>query len=164
MTDSLAYLDLADAIVITFLVPSVASLGCWIILHEPFTLIEALAGVVAFIGVLFIARPPYIFPSSTGSSGDQTPGLPEVSPSQRLLAVGLALVGIFGAATAYTTIRCIGHRAHALISVNYFAGVTTIVSFIVIMLHPALSFKIPQEPMEWVSLTFVLAPYKFPFF
>lgn len=129
---------------------------------EPFTLQEVLAGVIAFVGVLFIARPTFLFPvsddperadsiSATVSAGSPTglvPAVP-VTPAERSLAVVIGVVGSFGAAAAYSTIRVIGKRAHSLVSVNYFAMVATLGSGLIILVHPELEFKMPQSVAQW---------------
>jgi drug/metabolite transporter (DMT)-like permease len=58
-------------------------------------------------------------------------------------------VGAFGASTAYATIRVIGKRAHSLISVNYFAGIATLGSTIIILVHPDLHFVMPETLSQW---------------
>ena len=78
-----------------------------------------------------------------------------VTPAQRLSAVGVALVGVLGAATAYTTIRWIGKRAHPLISVNYFAALTTIVSTVALLAVPGVEFQLPANVRQWVFLIFL---------
>lgn len=122
-----------------------------------------MAGLLAFVGVLFIARPTFLFPphkdEQPGYEGtnlllniDQPKGIvPSVpaTPAERALAVILAVIGTFGAATAYTTIRVIGKRTHSLVSVNYFAVIATIGSFFVILIHPDLHFQIPQNVTQW---------------
>jgi drug/metabolite transporter (DMT)-like permease len=141
-------------------------------LREPFTIREALAGLIAFVGVLFVARPPWLFPSPPIDpiSGKPEPGnavgadisalfaadMPQrilstipVSPTQRTLAILVAIVGALGASVAYATIRVIGKRAHSLISVNYFAAIATIVSAAVLLVHPDLHFVIPKSVFEW---------------
>jgi hypothetical protein len=112
--------------------------------------------------VLFIARPTFLFPASNDQdeanglgatvSTDRPAGLvPAVpaTPAERSLAVLLGVVGTFAAATAYSTIRVIGKRAHSLVSVNYFAVVATIGSCLIILVHPDLEFKIPQSASQW---------------
>ncbi|KAI1098874.1 hypothetical protein F4804DRAFT_103478 [Jackrogersella minutella] len=162
---SLSYLNIADATVINFLVPTMTAFICFIALKEPFTVKEAIAGFVAFGGVLFIARPTFLFPrhgdEDLGENGtrmlmaDQPKGIvPEVpaTAAQRSLAVLLAVIGTFGAATAYSTIRVIGKRAHSLVSVNYFAVLATVVSFVVIVVLPELHFEMPENTTQWSLL------------
>ncbi|KAK6359526.1 hypothetical protein TWF696_000681 [Orbilia brochopaga] len=164
---SLTYLDISDATVITFLAPSVAAFACYILLKEPFTKTEVLAGLISFVGVILIARPTALFstpasPSDSGSVGSggsepspsqQTDGLSvnlrEVTPAQRTTAVLVALVGVLGAATAFTTIRWIGKRAHPLISVNYFSAWCAIVSFVALLVVPGIGFRWPRTGVQW---------------
>ena len=78
-----------------------------------------------------------------------------VTSAQRLSAVGVALVGVLGAASAYTTIRWIGKRAHALISVNYFAAWTTFVSSVALLAVPGIDFRLPANVRQWAYLVFL---------
>lgn len=117
-----------------------------------------MAGIIALTGVLFIARPTFLFPDHgvEGTSALLTdtpkdglvPTVP-VTPAERSIAVLCAILGAFGAATAYSTIRVIGKRAHSLVSVNYFAMIATIGSCLIILLHPQLKFELPQSPLQW---------------
>ncbi|KAL9021326.1 MAG: hypothetical protein Q9185_001436 [Variospora sp. 1 TL-2023] len=79
----------------------------------------------------------------------------QVTAAQRLFAVGVALVGVLGAATAYTTIRWIGQRAHPLISVNYFAAWTTFVTTMVLLFVPGMNFRLPSGLKQWSYLVFL---------
>ena len=82
-------------------------------------------------------------------------GLKNVTSAQRLRAVGVALIGVLGAASAYTTIRWIGKRAHPLISVNYFAAWSTIVSIVALLAIPDIDFRLPASFRQWVYLLFL---------
>ena len=168
--------------VITFLAPTLACWACAIILHEPFTRKEQIAGAIALIGVILIARPLSLFGTDTPSipsppivaagmplpnlsnSTNQIPHLlskrflkPIVTtPAQRLGAVAIALLGVLGAVISYVTIRIIGSRAHALISVNYFSTCTALVSLLAILLLPShIPFRLPSNSHEWVLLLFL---------
>jgi drug/metabolite transporter (DMT)-like permease len=160
--DSLSWLNISDATVITFIIPTMTAFVCFVWLREPFTAREATAGLIAFAGVLFVARPPWLFPSPPR---DPITGKPEatviealfsaaaptgaVSSTQRTLATLVAIVGAFGASIAYATIRVIGKRAHSLISVNYFAGIATLGSALILLVHPDLHFVIPRGLTQW---------------
>ncbi|KAL8927781.1 MAG: hypothetical protein Q9208_002197 [Pyrenodesmia sp. 3 TL-2023] len=169
---SLQYLPLAEATVITFLAPIVACWACSILLKEPFTRGEQIAGLISILGVILIARPSSFFSLADGGSsiasgaGDgllatngtlhtYDNGGIHVTATQRLIAVGVALVGVFGAASAYTTIRWIGQRAHPLISVNYFAAWTTFVATVVLLFVPGMNFKLPADSKQWSYLIFL---------
>ncbi|KAM0386893.1 hypothetical protein ACHAQC_011318 [Fusarium culmorum] len=159
---SLSYLDVSDATVITFLVPTLTAFIAWVALREPFTLNEALAGLIAFTGVLFVARPAFIFPQNdsflTGSSSDNESAAKGIlsavkaTPHERTIAICCSIFGSIAAATAYSTIRVIGKRAHSLVSVNYFAVLATISSFLIITIHPDLQFEAPKSLAEWAIL------------
>ena len=146
---SLQYLTLADATVLTFLAPVITGFFGYIFIREKFTRVEALAGVISFSGVLLIARPTSLFgDSSDGGSG------PQASPHQRLLAVGVAMLGVLGAAGAYTIIRAIGTRAFALISVSYFSLMATIASVIGMILFRS-DMYFPSSPKQILLLMYI---------
>ncbi|KAH7235577.1 hypothetical protein BKA59DRAFT_425583 [Fusarium tricinctum] len=158
---SLSYLDVCDATVITFLVPTLTAFIAWVALREPFTVKEAAAGFIAFAGVLCVARPAFLFShheqaSPVPDSSAHTNGgiLPPVkaTPQERTIAIFCSIFGSIAAATAYSTIRVIGKRAHSLVSVNYFATLATISSFVIITIHPRLHFEIPNSGAEWILL------------
>ncbi|KAF2636246.1 hypothetical protein P280DRAFT_435399 [Massarina eburnea CBS 473.64] len=155
---SLTWLEISDATVITFIIPTMTALVCFVWLREPFTINEALAGFFAFCGVLCVARPTWLFPVILNDAPrvlafdltSEAPTAPvPVSPQQRTLAIIMSIMGTFGASTAYATIRVIGKRSHSLISVNYFAAIATIGSAIIILVHPDLHFVIPRETSQW---------------
>lgn len=173
---SLQYLPIADATVLSFLGPPLACYICSKLLKEPFTRTEQIAASVSLAGVILIARPTAFF-SPTGE--DKTTegvvesasastrntsniqirtvdsSMQEASPHQRLAAVGMGMVGVLGAATAYTTIRWIGQRAHPLISVNYFASWTTLVSAIALAFVPSVPFVLPHTLRQWLLLLYI---------
>ncbi|KAF1960132.1 hypothetical protein CC80DRAFT_438668 [Byssothecium circinans] len=176
---SLLYLPLSDATVITFLAPSLACWACSFLINEPFTRMEQIAACVSLFGVVLIARPISLFSFLTHNndpvppaSGDEnfiptpantTADVPHrfaadydsVTPAQRAAAVGIAMLGVFGAAGAYTTIRWIGKRAHPLLSVNYFAIWCTFVSTVMMFALPGVGFLLPTNLKDWTYLIFL---------
>ncbi|ATY66415.1 AAA family ATPase [Cordyceps militaris] len=151
---SMMYLPLADATVITFLAPGVAGIICYFALREPFTRMEQLATLIAFFGVVLIAQPVTLFVDSGKPPGEETPetgALPgmdhEATAKERLIAVAIALLGVFGAAGAFTTLRAIGKKTHPLISVNAFAVISTLMCTIILCTAPALN--ISQPTLQW---------------
>ncbi|KAK5110136.1 hypothetical protein LTR62_006270 [Meristemomyces frigidus] len=173
---SLLYLPLADATVITFLAPALACWACSILIKEPFGRVEQVSAFVSLIGVVLIAKPTTML-NVFGNAGETPPAIGDgdvlpsgngtmagrgdasnydnVTPSERLFAVALALMGVLGAATAYTTIRWIGKRAHPLISVNYFAAWCTLVSTVMMLALPWVGFLLPANLKEWGYLFFL---------
>ncbi|MCJ1379108.1 hypothetical protein MMC17_002208 [Xylographa soralifera] len=166
---TLIYLPIAEATVITFIAPIISCAICSVLLKEPFTRIEQIAGVVSLAGVVMIAQPSSFFSGHSSTSAIITPdgipslpanstssivgpnGVHEATPAERLVAVAVGLLGAIGAAGAYTTIRWIGKRAHPLISVNYFATWCTLVSTISFFV-PGIDFRLPATVREWSLL------------
>jgi drug/metabolite transporter (DMT)-like permease len=173
---SMMYLELAEATVITFLAPCVAGYICHVLLHDPYTRKEQIASLLALVGVVFIARPTSLFGLGGGEGtaapitgvemvnnatqgGHHPQTAEEATPAQRLMAIGIALVGVMGGAGAFTTIRWIGNRAHALVSVNYFSVWSMIVCVVVLSLAPVLDvgqpelhFVLPASVKQWFLL------------
>lgn len=150
---SLLYMPLAEATVLTFLAPIVACYACSFLMpNEQFTRKQQLAGLVSLLGVVLIARP-----FSGGKMDvadvdvDERVGLAPTA-SQHLLAIGVGLVGVVGAACAYTTIRLIGTRAHPLVSVTYFSTYTAVISIVAMLAIPSVSFRLPGNVVEWALL------------
>lgn len=139
---SVQYLALSEATVLTFLAPILSCYACsFIIPHETFSRKQQLAGLVSLIGVVLIARP---FSSSISS--------PDGDEYHRVVAIAAALIGVLGAACAYTTIRAIGKRSHPLVSVTYFSLFTTIVSLVAMLAVPSVPLELPGTVMEWTLL------------
>ncbi|KAI0453969.1 DUF6-domain-containing protein [Xylaria acuta] len=162
---SLSYLEISDATAISFLVPSWTAILCYVWLREPYRIQEALSGLISLAGVLLIARPAFLFARATVPDGGNATmaftvdgaqeGSSVVGSPQRTLAVLCSIMGTFAAATAYSTIRVIGKRAHSLISVNYFATLSTIGSALIILVHPDLHFILPKGAMQWILLVII---------
>ncbi|KAI5466947.1 hypothetical protein BGZ63DRAFT_369983 [Mariannaea sp. PMI_226] len=153
---SMMYLPLADATVITFLAPGVAGLVCYFALKEPFTRLEQLATLISLGGVVLIAKPVSFFSQSTG---EEDTANDSATAEERLIAVGVALLGVLGAAGAFTTLRAIGKQAHPLISVNYFGIISSIMSITALIVgpmlnidQPGLKWVTPSSPKQWLLL------------
>jgi len=165
---SLQYLSLSDATVLTFLAPMCTAVVGALVLKESFTRKEALAGIFSLFGVVLIARPVFLFshlshiPELTPVvDGIKTPtdAIGTATPSQRLTAVGAALVGVLGATGAYTSLRAIGKRAHPLHSLVSFSTQCIIISSVV-MLATRSAFVIPTR-LDWILLLVVIGIFGF---
>jgi len=167
-TDSLIYLPLADATVVTFIAPSLSCFACAILLREPFTRLEQIGALVSFIGVTLIARPTTFFHSSAPTiaaegtadaaitaDGNVHANQSGVTSSDRLFAVIVAVIGALGSAMAFTTMRWIGKRAHPILSVTYFCAFCTVVSALAMILIPGIDFLLPANSKEWGYLIFL---------
>jgi drug/metabolite transporter (DMT)-like permease len=151
--DSVHYLPLAEATVFRFLVPLVTAYACSIFLSQPFTRKELTAGLVALLGVIIIAHPPWLFGEVFDTITPKKPsGIDHVTPTQRFIAIVMSILGVAGASGAYTTIRVIGNRAHALMSVNYFAFLATVSSAIALLIIPGIGFTLPTTAWDWTLL------------
>jgi len=167
---SLLYLPLSEATVLTFLAPILSCYICsFVIPGQTFSRQQQFAGFLSLIGVLFIAQPASLFSTSSTASDSAPPqphsdggiysasnstatvpsGPQEVTSSQHLMAIGIAMLGVCGATGAFTLIRAIGTRAHAFISINYFSAWCTIVSLFALVVFPDVKFRFPGNLTEW---------------
>lgn len=103
---SLKYLSLSEATVLTFLTPFTTTISSAIFLGEIVTVGYFVAGSFCILGVIFIAQPDFLFGT--------LPPERSVDPRLRLLSVFAGLVGVFGGTAAFTIIRALGSRVHAL--------------------------------------------------
>ena len=137
--------------------PIVTAYSCSIFLSQPFTRKELLAGLIALAGIIIIAHPAAIFGKVDDSitTTRKSEEVDDVTPTQILIAIAVSIIGVLGAVGAYTCIRVIGDRAHALISVNYFSVLATSVSALALVLIPGIGFTMPQGAREWLLLVFL---------
>ena len=105
-------LPLADATVIQYTNPVFVALFAAIFLKERLSARQLVGLVVSLSGVVLIAQPSFLF------------GAREVA---RLppFAVGVALLGAIISAAAYTTVRALSGKAHAMVVVFYFPLIAT---------------------------------------
>ena len=152
---SLRYLTISESTILTFLGPVGACYAFSLLLPgETFNGQQQIASFISLLGVVFIARPLSLFGDQTSET--QSPNtMPENEPatSQHLQAIAIAMVGVIGGIGALTSIRAIGTRAHALISVNYFGAWCTFLSLIALIAIPGVDFRIPANLIEWGYLS-----------
>ncbi|SCU97411.1 LADA_0H06150g1_1 [Lachancea dasiensis] len=150
---ALMYLSVPDATVISFLGPSLTGIMAWMILHERYSKIEASGAFVSLFGVVMIVRPAFLF-----GSPDNRPANDAVesnSPRDRLVASLIALLGVFGASNVYIIIRHIGNRAHAIMTVSYFALIVSVISVVGICTIPSIGFQTPQTSRQWLLFSII---------
>ncbi|SCU89152.1 LAME_0E02388g1_1 [Lachancea meyersii CBS 8951] len=150
---SLMYLSVPDATVITFLGPSITGVLAWMILHERYTKVEATGALVSLLGVILIVRPTFLFGSPGLQQGNDA--VESNDPRDRLVATLVALLGVLGASNVYIIIRYIGNRAHAIMSVSYFALIACIVALVGICVFPSIGFQIPQTGRQWFLFSLI---------
>jgi len=154
---SLQYLSVADATVLTDLTPLTTAVAGCLLLKEGYSMKQAVAAVGSLLGVVLIARPPFLF----GSVGADPHGhhLPEVTPAQRLVAVGACMISVLGSTGAYTSIRAIGKRAHPMHVMTFFSLWSTIIAALGMVVA-----KIPvvyPKSWTWALLLFMIGVFGF---
>ncbi|KAI1262249.1 hypothetical protein F5Y18DRAFT_154239 [Xylariaceae sp. FL1019] len=162
------YLPLAEATVITFLGPNLAGFWCHIFLKDPFTRTEQLASVLALGGVILITKPLSLFsggaevadPTSTtdlaevitnvttiisraADSGDAQAVFAPTT-TERLIGIGVGLLGVLGIGSGFAFVRALGPRAHPIVSVNYFSIMALVVATGSLLLAPILNIGQPD--------------------
>ncbi|RCK55245.1 hypothetical protein Cantr_04269 [Candida viswanathii] len=152
---SLQYLSLSDAVALTFLVPMVTAFLAYLMLHEKYSILEAVCSIFSLGGVVLIAKPSFLFggESDKESHGDES--VESSSSEKRILATVIGLVGVCGASCVYIVLRKIGMNAHPLLSVSYFALTCCIVTFLAILVIPSMSFVLPSNAYQW-TLFFII--------
>ncbi|KAJ8597259.1 DUF6-domain-containing protein [Rhizopogon salebrosus TDB-379] len=139
---SLQYLSVADATVLTFLKPLTTALAGWIFLKEGYSIKQGFAAVCSLLGVVLIARPPFLFGSPT-----VIPVVPEATPAGRLMGVGACMINVLAATGSYISIRAIGKRAHPMHVMTLFSLLSTIMAPVGMLV-----FNIPVVyPRSWTG-------------
>lgn len=146
---SLQYLSLSDAVSITFLIPMVTAFFAWIILGERYSVLEAVCAALSLCGVILIAKPDFLFGTEPLAEISPDDNAESSSSKLRLLATGVGLIGVCGAAAVYVLLRKIGKLAHPLISVSYFALLTCLITCAVTVVTPSLTFQMPHTLHQW---------------
>ncbi|SMN22055.1 similar to Saccharomyces cerevisiae YMR253C Putative protein of unknown function [Maudiozyma saulgeensis] len=150
---ALMYLSISDAVLITFLSPTLTILLAWVVLREKINRWEVLGSIVSFIGVVLIIRPPFLFGTNINGSSDGSSVVETSNPKERLIATMVALWGALCGSAVYIIIRFIGKRAHAIINVSYFSLTTLIISTVGVVFIPSMHFQIPHSKLEWLLFT-----------
>ncbi|KAL3234518.1 hypothetical protein RNJ44_03280 [Nakaseomyces bracarensis] len=144
---SLLYLTISDAVLITFLAPSVTIILAWLILREHFCRAEAIGSFISLTGVVLIVRPSFLFGDPQGNSDDIAETM---DPRKRLIATLVALWGVVGISSVWIIIRYIGKRAHAIINVSYFSLITGLIALFGILFIPSVHFQTPRTLKQWL--------------
>eukprot|EP00727_Mastigamoeba_balamuthi_P004353 m51a1_g13916 hypothetical protein (468) ;mRNA; r:796589-798451 len=126
-------LPLADSVVINFLSPVFTAIFGFFILKEKITKVEIAGYVLCFVGIVFVARPPFIF----GKAGSAAPSVIVIASSlsssfsaigttdksvewqMRLIGVSIGVVSAICAGLAYVVTRKIGKGVHPWVVVSY---------------------------------------------
>lgn len=149
-----------------------AGLFSAVFLQQPYTRKEQLASLVALIGVIFIARPSFLFghssyPSPGGKSSQptievtpvsivttdghpmiQVTSMGDQSAAHRLTGILLAILSALGGAGSFIAIKRIGDRAHVLTTNNVFSACCTVISAAALAMAPVIGYDQPQLHFE----------------
>jgi len=159
----LQYLSLSDATVLQFLAPMCTAVTGAVLLKEDFKRSQAFASLCSLVGVILIARPEFLFGSSSrhlapsvdpihdGIAGDEG-SVAGATSAQRYLAVGAAMMGVLGGTGAYTSIRAIGKRAHTLHNLISFSGQCVIASTVLTLVAHT-QFVLPKTFLHFFMLS-----------
>lgn len=173
---AIKFLSLADASVVTFLTPSIVGFYSAIFLRQPYARKEQLASLVALAGVVFIARPSFLFSDlSPSSPSSPAPGVADgghataqhpvednENAAYRLTGILFALLSAFGGAGAFIAIRAIGDRCQVLTTTNFFAACCTLISAAALAIapivgydQPHIRFGLPHNPRQWFLVSMI---------
>ncbi|KAK7948508.1 integral membrane protein DUF6 [Apiospora aurea] len=134
---SMIYLPLAEAVVISFLAPTLAGYLCHVFLHDRFTRREQLASFLALAGVVLIARPlSLLSATTTAPADDPTTAIAGAGSVDGSVAEGVLFSGngtspeTGGAASVTITEPTPAERLIALVSalIGVLGGALTIVT------------------------------------
>ena len=112
---ALTHLPLSEATVLFFTAPIWTGILGKLILHESFDRWDCLAAAASFIGVVFVARPSFLFGTNVNDV--------VVADGNRAFGVFIALLGAFISAFVYIFIRKVGKGSHPLVLVGYLGAI-----------------------------------------
>ncbi|KAF9977934.1 hypothetical protein BGZ73_004374 [Actinomortierella ambigua] len=138
-------MPLADATVVFFLGPTFTAILARIFLKEPYTPLDALAGLLTMTGVVLVVKPTTIF---TPSGGPMDTFELEIATKNRFYGTIAAGFGAMCTATAYCIVRKLGKRAHSMVHVVYFGVVSCLVSVIGLFALQG-GYVAPDSPLLW---------------
>jgi len=147
---ALQYLSVADATVLMFLAPITTAVAGSILLKESYSIKQAISAVCSLLGVILIARPPFLLGSpAVIHEGDDAA---EATPAERLLAVGGCMVTVLANTGAYISIRAIGKRAHPMHVMSLFSLWCAIVASMgMVIFHVPIAY-----PNSWTCTLLLL--------
>ncbi|GAB1522130.1 hypothetical protein RhiTH_005240 [Rhizoctonia solani] len=156
---SLHYMSLSDATVLTFLAPTVTAAFGFLFLREAVSWKQAVAGLASLAGVVLIAKPTSLFGGSDRADTGAGAGGPVVTEAERMVAVGVAMLGVLGASAAYISLRVIGKRAHPMHTMSYFSVWCVLVSVVAgIATHGQWVF--PRQ-WTWIGMLIIVGLFGF---
>ncbi|GMG39125.1 unnamed protein product [Ambrosiozyma monospora] len=142
---SLMYLNTSDTITITLLGPPVASILASFTLGQVLTKIELGFGGLAFIGVLLVAQPEFLF-----GGGDE-----EGSALSHFIGCCFAFFSIFGSAVAICCSKKICFHVHPLLTESFYALVSCFMSALLGTIFVPDFYRLPDTLRDWVLILLI---------
>ncbi|KAI3392620.1 hypothetical protein diail_5438 [Diaporthe ilicicola] len=139
--------------------PLAASLGGYLFLNTPLPRTQAILSLVSLAGVLLVAAPDALLPSSPSAptAAATTPAgeAENTTVMNRIKALAVGPLGVCGSAAAFLAMSALGKAEDPLTVVNYFAALCAAASMAGLAVLPGLGgFRAPGDAMEWVLLFF----------
>ncbi|KAI8896812.1 hypothetical protein BC833DRAFT_621805 [Globomyces pollinis-pini] len=134
---TLVNMPLGDGTSIFFMGPAFTSVAAYLVLGEPFMLLDIVSVVSCLTGVVLVTRPEFLF----GVSDIVSPIHYTVPMWMPALA---AFAGACSSAFAYIIVRIVGKKVNFMVHVAYFGGMSTIISGIILY-----GFCSPIPISEW---------------
>ena len=128
---------LGDATVIQFTSPVFTSLFAYLILQESCAILDAVCGLLSFVGIIIVARPSFIFGERFGhvSVMFHSGRIPrDMKEKLYLMGIGFVLLGAVFLSLYYVLTRKVGQNLHYLLNIFYPSLLGSI--FIPIMMLP----------------------------
>jgi len=132
---ALTQLALSDAVALSFLSPVLTAIGARIFLKEKLEIWDIFGSIISLTGICLITKPTFLF----GGTIDD-------SVKQRLLGTGASLLGSVASMISVIMVRKVGLAVNALVFVNYFASVSTILGS-----AASAVFEKPKLPIGWLQ-------------
>lgn len=123
---SLNYISLADAQVIAFMSTILTGIVGRVFLKEAFGLVESAATLAAFVGIVLIVQPAFVFGAHAGASAAP----PGVTGQQRLLGVLVALLGVVFGTGVIVFNRKVGTAVSVHVLTFYVSACSTVGSML----------------------------------
>ncbi|KAG0224562.1 hypothetical protein BGW42_004999 [Actinomortierella wolfii] len=144
---SLSVMPLADATVVFFLGPTFTAILARLVLKEPYTPLDALAGLLTMTGVVLVVKPTALFPSNP-TEGELLSQAFVLVKQNRLYGTIAGVCGATCTATAYCIVRKLGKRAHSMVHVVYFGAVSCVVSVVGLFTMQG-GYVAPKTSLMW---------------
>ncbi|KAJ3129378.1 hypothetical protein HK098_001479 [Nowakowskiella sp. JEL0407] len=142
---ALTLMSLGDATVVGFLSPTLTGFLAFILLGERWNLIDAGASIFSLLGVVFIARPAFLF--GDRSSNNTVPSTKsDLESNDHSLGVTFSLLGAAFSSFAFIALRSLSRRISILHSVSSLSYVGMSLS---LLSWPILSI-FTSYPQKWL--------------